>query len=153
MLRKIWLSFLRAYGRADFQEERECFHTSQRTHFFSFPFLLRTQSHAHFKKKKKKKKGSWPWSFTLWQETLRQSQREERHNSYFLPQNLQRLPMKRETVQLDFIADSNMVILTQGLLILQVPWTPLRKNTEFLPVLHLGLLLFGFLFFRLIRNK
>lgn len=67
--------------------------------FFSPSLFSCGHNHMRTLKRKKTKQGSWPWSFTLWQETLRQSQREERHNSYFLPQNLQRLPMKRETVQ------------------------------------------------------
>ncbi len=69
---------------------------------FSLPF---PHGHNHNRIHTGKKKGVWLCSFTLWQETLRQSQREERHSSYFLPQNLQHLPIKRETVQLDSIVD------------------------------------------------
>lgn len=79
----------------------------------SFPSLSWTQGEK--KKKKKEKRIVWPRSSALCRETPRQSQEEERERrgSDFLPPNRQRLPMKRDAVQLDLWGDVG-VILTQA---------------------------------------
>lgn len=105
LLRKIWLSFLCAsMWTQRFAEEIECFHTSQHTLSFSFPFSRgHNHNHTHCTQKKKEK------GLALFLHSLAGDPEAEpggRETQLLFPApNLQRLPMKRETVQLDFIVD------------------------------------------------
>lgn len=91
-----------------------------------FFFLMdkKSQSYTHRKKK------VWLCSFTLWQETLRQSQgkTETLYSSYFLPQTFSACQGKERASKLIPLWTDNTIILTQGLLIPQVLWTLLRYN-------------------------
>lgn len=77
---------------------------------FLFPFLSRTQSQSHtHEKKKKRKERKKKKSLALFLHFLARDPEAEpggRETQLLFPaQNLQRLPMKRETVQLDSIVD------------------------------------------------
>lgn len=102
LLQKIWLSFLCASMWTHTQPLRN-------TH------ICKTNAHAHPSTLSlslmntitviytQKKKNVWLCSFTLWQETLRQSQGKRETQLLFPALNLQLLPMKREPVQFDSI--------------------------------------------------